>query len=243
MWPGRPGLIAQKEGERMHIERDGGLAARAIAFALCALLLGAVGAGADDVVRIEAAEAAQHVGEVAEVCGRVASAAHIAAVKEQPTFLNLERPYPDQPFNVVIWGSVRSRFDAPPERAFDGKDICVTGLIETYKGKPQIVVTDPDQIVLVSPPDGRNGLSETERILVKALLASLGHETNYGSGEWDEQTVEATIAFQEAEGMTATGEPDSATLRGLADAVLGIPDADRDLIIRLLLFELARRQE
>jgi len=227
----------------MHIERHGGLAGKAIAFALCALLLGAVCAVADDAVRIQAAEAAQHIGEVAEVCGRVASAAHIAAVKGQPTFLNLERPYPDQPFNVVIWGSARSRFDAPPERAYDGKDICVTGLIETYRGKPQIVVTDPDQIVMVSPPDGGNELTETERILVKALLAALGHETNYGSGEWDEQTVEAMVAFQEAEGIQPTGEPDSVTLRALADAVLGISDEDRDLVIRLLLFELARRQE
>ncbi|MCK4410231.1 MAG: peptidoglycan-binding protein [Candidatus Eisenbacteria sp.] len=227
----------------MHIERHGGLVASAIALALCTLLLGAAGAGADDTARIKAAEAAQHVGEVAEVCGRVASAAHIAAVKGQPTFLNFERPYPDQPFNVVIWGSARSRFDAPPERAFDGKEICVTGLIETYRGKPQIVVSDPEQIVLVNPPEGGSELTETERILVKALLASLGHETNYGSGEWDEQTVEAMIAFQEAEGITPTGEPGSATLRALADAVPGISDGDRDLVIRLLLFELARRGE
>jgi DNA/RNA endonuclease YhcR with UshA esterase domain len=31
--------------------------------------------------------------------------------------------------------------------AFDGKRICVTGLIETYKGKPQIIARDPKQIV------------------------------------------------------------------------------------------------
>ena len=227
----------------MRVERHRHLATRSVALAVCALLFAATGVGAEDPARISAAEAAQHVGEVAEVCGRVASAAHIAAVKGQPTFLNLDRPYPDQPFNVVIWGSARSRFDAPPERAFDGEEICVTGLIETYRGKPQIVVSDPEQIVLIGPPGRGNELTETEKILVKALLASLGHETNYGSGEWDEQTVEATIAFQETEGVTPTGEPDSATLRALADAVPGIADEDRDLVIRLLLFELARRQE
>ena len=227
----------------MRVERHRHLATRSVALAVCALLFAATGVGAEDPARISAAEAAQHVGEVAEVCGRVASAAHIAAVKGQPTFLNLDRPYPDQPFNVVIWGSARSRFDAPPERAFDGEEICVTGLIETYRGKPQIVVSDPEQIVLIGPPGRGNELTETEKILVKALLASLGHETNYGSGEWDEQTVEATIAFQETEGVTPTGEPDSATLRALADAVPGIADEDRDLVIRLLLFELARRGE
>lgn len=212
---------------------------------LAALLVVAVcsGAPAADILRITAAEAADHVGEIVEVCGRVASAAHIGAVEGQPTFLNLERPYPDQLFTVVIWGGTRSRFEGRPERMFDGKEICVTGRIGEHRGRPQIVVDDPAQIVLVSPPGGGTRLTETEKILIKALLAALGHDVNYGSGEWDEESVEATIAFQEGAGVAPTGEPDAATLRALADAVTSIPDAERDLVIRLLLFELARRWE
>jgi hypothetical protein len=200
-------------------------------------------APAADIARITALEAADHVGETAEVCGRVASAAHIGSVKGEPTFLNLERPYPDQPFTVVIWGSTRGQFDGRPERMFDGKQICVTGEIGRHRGKPQIVVDDPGQIVLVEPPLGGAELTETERILVKALLSSLGHEANYGSGEWDEEAVAATVAFQEGAGLEPTGDPGPATLRALADAVLGIEDADRDLVIRLLLFEMAQRGE
>jgi hypothetical protein len=212
---------------------------------LAALLVVALcsGAPAADILRITAEEAADHVGEIVEVCGRVASAAHIGAVEGQPTFLNFERPYPDQLFTVVIWGGARSRFEGRPERMFDGKEICVTGRIGEHRGKPQIVVDDPGQIVLVSPPTGGTVLTDTEKVLLKALLAALGHDVNYGSGEWDEEAVEATIAFQEAAGVSATGEPDAATLRALADAVTSIPDAERDLVIRLLLFELARRSE
>jgi hypothetical protein len=211
--------------------------------AVCVILASFCGSEAAEPSRIPAAEAAHHVGEVAQVCGHVASAAYFASVKGGPTFLNLERPYPDQPFTVVIWGTSRSRFEGPPERLFDGKSICVTGRIETYRGKPQIVVEDSDQIVITSPEGGGGELSDIERILVKALLAQLGHETNYGTGEWDEHTVEAVIAFQEGSGLATTGEPDPPTLRALAAAVNAIPEPDRAMVIRLLLFEIVRRVE
>ena len=211
--------------------------------AACLLLAAGATAQTPDPPRIEAEEAAQHVGQVVEVCGHVASAAHFASVRGKPTFLNLERPYPDQAFTVVVWGSSRSRFEGPPERLFDGKSICVTGLIETYRGRPQIVVEDPGQIVVTTPAGGGDELSDLERILVKALLSALGHEANYGTGEWDEQTVEAVISFQEASGVAATGDPDAATMRALAASIGGIPESERAMIIRLVLFELARRQD
>lgn len=200
-------------------------------------------AQAADAPRIPAAEAAHHVGELATVCGHVASAAHITSVKGAPTFLNVGRPYPDQDFTAVIWESARARFERPPERMFDRKSICVTGRIETYRGRPQIVVDDPEQIWIEDPVGGGEDLSDFERVLVKALLSQLGHETDYGTGEWNQATIEATIAFQEASGLAPTGDPDPATLRALAGAVGEIPDTDRTLVIRLLLFEIVRRLE
>jgi len=209
--------------------------------ALCAVLVAAAGA-ADEPLQIAASEAAQHVGEFAEVCGEVASTAYLASTKGSPTFLNFERPYPDQVFTVVIWGRSRKSFDGRPENMFDGKQLRVTGRIEEYRGRPQITVEDPDHIAFTEPPAG-GGLGDFEKVLVKSVLASLGHDANYGSGEWDEETVEAMIAFQEVAGVDLSGEPDPATLRALADAAEEMPDSERDLIIRLLLFELARRQE
>jgi hypothetical protein len=92
-------------------------------------------------------DALAHVGERARVCGTVASARYAATARDRPTFLNLERPHPDQPFTVVVWGSDRARF-GEPEATFAGKRICVTGTIETYKGRPQIVARDPSQVAL-----------------------------------------------------------------------------------------------
>lgn len=91
-------------------------------------------------------EAQGHIGENQTVCGMVASTNFAASSKGQPTFLNLNRPYPNHIFTVVIWGQNRPRFKNPPEEFFDGKRICVTGEITTYRGKPQIEVQAPSQI-------------------------------------------------------------------------------------------------
>jgi micrococcal nuclease len=90
-------------------------------------------------------QAGAHVGETATVCGVVASANYSVRTKGQPTFLNLDQPYPKQVFTVLIWGSDRSKFGTP-EVQWMGKRLCATGKIEAYRGKPEIVATDPRQL-------------------------------------------------------------------------------------------------
>ena len=89
-------------------------------------------------------EAARHVGENATVCGLVASATYASGLNAQPTFLNLGKPYPDQIFTAVIFGRDRGKFGTPETRR--GKQICVTGEIRLYRGKPEITLTDPKQL-------------------------------------------------------------------------------------------------
>ncbi len=97
--------------------------------------------------KLKADQAAAHVGETATVCGTVASANYAVHSKGQPTFLNFDRPYPNQSFAVLIWGTERQRF-GEPERTFLGKNICATGTITSHRGKPEIVATDPRQLAL-----------------------------------------------------------------------------------------------
>jgi hypothetical protein len=94
---------------------------------------------------LTAAQAKDHVGETATVCGVVASATFAARSKGQPTFLNLDKPYPEPIFTALIWGSERAKF-GQPEAIYKDKRICVTGTIKAYRGVPQIVVTEPGQI-------------------------------------------------------------------------------------------------
>jgi hypothetical protein len=94
---------------------------------------------------ISAVEAKNHIGENRTVCGDVVSAHHAARTRGNPTFLNLDKPYPTQVFTVLIWGTDRSRFGVP-EESFANKRICVTGKISSYRGVPEIVAQEPSQI-------------------------------------------------------------------------------------------------
>jgi DNA/RNA endonuclease YhcR with UshA esterase domain len=96
---------------------------------------------------LTAQQAAEHVGETATVCGIVVSANYATKSKGQPTFLNFDQPYPNQIFTVMIWGSDRPKFGTP-EQSFKGKRVCATGAIMQYRGQPEIIATDPQQLTV-----------------------------------------------------------------------------------------------
>src|SRR6266852_4765713 len=77
---------------------------------------------------LSTAEAKDHAGERATVCGEVASTHYAARSRGNPTFINLDKPYPNQIFTVLIWGSDRQKF-GDPEETYRNKHICVTGKI------------------------------------------------------------------------------------------------------------------
>jgi hypothetical protein len=93
---------------------------------------------------IPSSQAKDHIGESATVCGNVASARYLQEGR-RITFLNFDKPGPDHPFIAVIYEENRSKFGSP-ENDYRGKDVCVTGKIEEYNQKPEIVLTDPKQI-------------------------------------------------------------------------------------------------
>jgi DNA/RNA endonuclease YhcR with UshA esterase domain len=86
------------------------------------------------------------IGKEATVCGTVKSARYASNSNRKPTFLNLDKAFPDPVFTVVIFDENRSKFSPPPESQFKDKAICVTGRIQEYRGAPEIIVTDPKQI-------------------------------------------------------------------------------------------------
>jgi hypothetical protein len=94
---------------------------------------------------ISAVEAKNHVGEKATVCGDVAGSHYAARSRGNPTFINIDKPYPNQIFTVLIWGSDRPKF-GDPETTYRDKRICVTGKISDYKGVPEIIAYEPSQI-------------------------------------------------------------------------------------------------
>jgi hypothetical protein len=91
-------------------------------------------------------EAANHIGQNATVCGVVALTNFDAGTQFWPTFLDFGKPYPDQVFGTVIYGADRAKFGTP-EATLQGKRVCVSGLIREYRGKPEVILTDPRQLV------------------------------------------------------------------------------------------------
>lgn len=92
-------------------------------------------------------EARNYDGQTQCVCGPVVDTFYASRSNGAPTFLNLgeNRNSPNR-FTVVIWGEYRPNFDRPPEQAYRGKTICVTGRIRLYRGVPEIQIKSPAEI-------------------------------------------------------------------------------------------------
>jgi DNA/RNA endonuclease YhcR with UshA esterase domain len=117
---------------------------RAAALAFVAALACAP-ALADDAapVRIQASEAAAHIGETITVVG-VLTNVHQTGGKS--VLWDIGAKYPDNPVTVYI--SKHDTDTIPDVTPLIGKTLAITGLIKTYQGKPEIAVTDPKQVAV-----------------------------------------------------------------------------------------------
>jgi len=97
-------------------------------------------------------EAIAHIGEFKTVQG-IAYASYRPDVGGQPTYLNFCAPWPNHCFTALIWGDERPLFESclggPPEILLGNREICVSGLVELYRDKPQIILTQCDQVTIV----------------------------------------------------------------------------------------------
>ena len=90
-----------------------------------------------------------HVGDSVKVRGKVFAVKYLENAKNSPTLINMGAAYPDQLLTVVIWGDVRTQLGYKPEEELPKGIAVVYGKIELYKGKPQIVIKTPDQLMLL----------------------------------------------------------------------------------------------
>jgi DNA/RNA endonuclease YhcR with UshA esterase domain len=92
-------------------------------------------------------QAKNHIGESATVCGIVASTHYAASSRGSPTFVNFDKPYPNNVFTILIWGEDLAKFNPKPS-TWDGKRVCATGVITEYRGSAEIVAKSPGQITV-----------------------------------------------------------------------------------------------
>lgn len=89
---------------------------------------------------VAAADAAAHVGEAITVEG-IVSEVHVS---ERATFIDLGSRYPNEEFTGVIFTSDAGAFSDVD--AYEGKTVDITGSVQLYRGRPEIILTSPSQI-------------------------------------------------------------------------------------------------
>lgn len=91
--------------------------------------------------KIGTAEATNYYDQVMIVTGRVAQ----VTIRPKVIFLNLDRPFPNSPFTVVIFpGKYLADVNA-----LRGKSIEIRGRIKNYNDKPEIALDNTNQLTVL----------------------------------------------------------------------------------------------
>jgi S1/P1 Nuclease len=90
---------------------------------------------------ISASDAEKYIGRKVVVCSIV------YGVKELPNinFINLGARFPDNPLTIVVFSDDKKNFSEGLS-VYEGKNICVTGIVKEYKSKPEIIINSPQDI-------------------------------------------------------------------------------------------------
>jgi micrococcal nuclease len=89
-------------------------------------------------------DAAKHIGENVTICDKIYGGKFLSGAGL--TLIDMGGAHPNEVLTILIKGDDRKKFKDAPEDTFKGKAVCVTGTLVDYKGKPEIVITDPTQI-------------------------------------------------------------------------------------------------
>lgn len=95
-------------------------------------------------VKVPADSVARYIGQNVTVCAAVYGVKSL----DKLSFINLGAAYPKSPLTIVIFSKDLPNFKATPESLYGNKNVCVTGKLEDFKGKPQIVITRPEEIIV-----------------------------------------------------------------------------------------------
>jgi DNA/RNA endonuclease YhcR with UshA esterase domain len=97
-------------------------------------------------VSIDVTKAKEYEGKLVYTCAKVYGTKVLES--NGMTFLNLGAEYPNSPLTIVIYSDSLGNFNNKPSDYYKGKNICVSGKIKIYKGKPEIIVKSMDSIIV-----------------------------------------------------------------------------------------------
>ena len=112
---------------------------RSTGFTATLLLMIAIG----QAETLTTAQARAHDGDTATVCVVMASEHVAESSRGKRTFINLDAPFPNQVFTILVWDEDRQNVGALPR---SGR-LCASGLISYYyRGVPEILVRNSKQL-------------------------------------------------------------------------------------------------
>ncbi|MBI3719326.1 MAG: S1/P1 nuclease [Sphingobacteriales bacterium] len=95
---------------------------------------------------VDAKDAVQYIGKKVTACSRVYGIKSLDNV----TFINAGDKYPNSPLTIVIFAKDRKNFLPSIEELYNDKNICVKGEVVEYKGKAEIIVSRPEDIIVIN---------------------------------------------------------------------------------------------
>ena len=95
---------------------------------------------------VSADQAGAHVGETATVEGK----ASVQRTRDGETYIRVDGQGPDAPMSAYVSRWNKGKFQDVDR--LDGKNVQITGQISTFRGKPEIFLTDPGQISAAPEP-------------------------------------------------------------------------------------------
>lgn len=106
----------------------------------CAVKLSAAPTNNAPLLKIGAYEATNYFDQELTVTGTVAQ----VSIRPNITFLNLDQPYPNSPFALVIFSAATPPFG--DLKALNGKSVEATGKIKKFHDKPEMILNSPNQL-------------------------------------------------------------------------------------------------
>ncbi len=95
-------------------------------------------------------QAKNYAGQRVTICGLVTDV-FVVTKGQAPSFLHFGGKYPNNSFSVVVYKSDAPKFTYKLG-SLAHKNLCITGYIEMYKGRPEMTVNSPTQIVVNNAP-------------------------------------------------------------------------------------------
>ena len=98
--------------------------------------------------KISIEKASEHEGDSVIICSKVYGGKFFSNREPTVTLLNVGAAYPNSLLTIVIKGENRLAFINKPEDFYTNKEICVTGTIRMFKGKPEIEISSEKAITI-----------------------------------------------------------------------------------------------